>query len=110
MPCGRENPMNRTWLKCAVIATSWIAFAGTASAQSDMRGHWSGRADTPNGPIAMEVDLDKTASGWIGSMKIPAQGASGIPLEPVTFADGKGSFYIKGAAGPQGFTGTLSAD
>ena len=58
----------------------------------------------------MEVDLDKAASGWIGSISIPAQGASGIPLDPVSFNDGKGSFHIKGAPGDPAFTGTLSAD
>jgi hypothetical protein len=75
-----------------------------------MRGHWSGNIDSPNGSVAMEVDLDKTASGWIGSMSIPAQNASGIPLEAITFTDGKASFHMKGAPGAPGFTGTLSAD
>ena len=88
----------------------WIACAGALSAQSDIRGHWSGNIDTPAGPIGMEVDLDKTASGWIGSISIPAQGASGLPLDAIAFNDGKGSFHIKGGPGDPGFTGTLSAD
>src|SRR5580700_4453362 len=102
--------MNSRQVKHAVIACLWIACAGAASAQSDMRGHWSGNIDSPNGSVAMEVDLDKTASGWIGSMSIPAQNASGIPLETITFTDGKASFHMKGAPGAPGFTGTLSAD
>jgi hypothetical protein len=60
--------------------------------------------------MAVEVDLDKAASGWIGSLSIPAQGVSGIPLDPITFADGKVSFSMKGPAGAPGFSGTLSAD
>jgi len=88
----------------------WIACAGVASAQSDMRGHWSGTLDVPGGSLVMEVDLDKTANGWIGSISIPAQGASGLPLDSVSFADGKGSFHIKGAPGDPAFAGTLSAD
>jgi len=75
-----------------------------------MRGHWSGSLDTPGGALAVEVDLDKTASGWIGSISIPAQHASGIPLDAVTFNNGKASFHIKGGPGDPGFTGTLSAD
>lgn len=94
----------------AVAACLWIACAGALSAQSDMRGHWSGKLDTPGGSLGMEVDLDKTANGWIGSISIPAQGAAGIPLDAVTFNDGKGSFQIKGAPGTPTFAGTLSAD
>ncbi len=75
-----------------------------------MKGHWSGSIDSPVGPMVVEVDLDKAADGWIGSVSIPAQNAAGIPLEQISFANGKGSFHVKaGAAGPT-FEGTLSAD
>ena len=80
------------------------------SAQNDMRGHWSGTVDSQVGAVAIEVDLDKTANGWIGSVSIPAQGASGIPLDGITFADGKGAFHFKGGPQAPGFAGTLSAD
>jgi hypothetical protein len=102
--------MNTGRVKNAVAACLWIACAGALSAQSDIRGHWSGTIDTPAGAVGMEVDLDKTASGWIGSLSIPAQGASGLPLEAISFQDGKGSFKIKGGPGDPGFIGTLSAD
>jgi uncharacterized protein len=103
--------MNRNRLKHAVVSLClWTACAGVGSAQTDMKGHWSGNIDSPAGAIVMEVDLDKTASGWIGSMSIPAQGASGIPLDAVTFNGGKASFHMKGAPEGAGFTGTLSAD
>ncbi len=102
--------MNTSRVKNAVAACLWIACAGALSAQSDMRGHWSGTIDSPAGALVMEVDLDKTADGWIGSVAIPAQGASGLPLEAISFQDGKGSFHIKGGPGDPGFTGTLSAD
>jgi hypothetical protein len=98
------------WFTPAIAACLWIACAGAVSAQSDMRGHWSGNLDTPGGALGMEVDLDKTASGWIGSISIPAQGASGLPLDAIAFSGGKGSFHIKGGPGDPGFTGTLSAD
>ena len=88
----------------------WMAFTGAVFAQTDMRGHWSGTLDTPVGPLVVEVDLDKAADGWIGSVSIPAQNASGLPLEKVSFADGKGSFGIKGGPGSPTFTGALSSD
>jgi hypothetical protein len=86
------------------------ASLGVLWAQSDMRGHWSGAVETHDGSMAMEVDLDKTASGWIGSIAVPARGTSGLPLEGITFADGKGSFHLPGGQEAVGFTGTLSAD
>lgn len=80
------------------------------SAQSEMRGHWSGAVDTHDGPMIMDVDLDKTANGWIGSITIPARGSSGLPLDGIAFTDGKGSFHLPGGPESAGFTGTLSAD
>jgi hypothetical protein len=82
----------------------WIVGTMTLLAQSDMRGHWSGNVDA----MSIEVDLDKAASGWIGSFSMPTRGMSGIPLDSVAFADGKASFVIKGSG--QRFAGTLSTD
>src|SRR5262249_25433995 len=54
--------------------------------------------------------LDKGPKGWIGSISIPAQNASGIPLDAIAFTNGKCTFRVKGAPGDPTFTGTLSAD
>lgn len=97
-------------MKCTVAGLAWLTCAGALSAQSDMRGHWSGSITMPQGSLGMEVDLDKTASGWIGSISIPMQGISGIPLEQISFANRQGSFHLKGAPGDPSFSGTLSAD
>jgi hypothetical protein len=92
------------------IVVSIIAFAVTMQAQ-DARGHWAGTVEIPNQPLTMEVDLDKTpANVWIGSLAIPVQKATGIPLDAITSANGKCSFRIKGAPGDPTFAGTLSAD
>jgi hypothetical protein len=87
-----------------------MAWAGTLAAQTDMRGHWTATVDSPAGPVAFEIDLDKTAAGWIGSVSIPAQGATGLPLDNIRFADGKGAFHFKGTPGESTFSGALSAD
>jgi hypothetical protein len=79
-------------------------------AQDGPRGHWSGNVNIPDQALAVEVDLDKTAKAWVGSISIPAQNATGIPLEAVTIANGKVTFRIKGAPGDPTFIGTLSAD
>jgi hypothetical protein len=41
---------------------------------------------------------------------MPTRAMTGIPLDSVTFADGKASFAIQGGPGGQRFTGTLSTD
>lgn len=102
--------MNYRDVKRAALALVCVAAAAPVWAQGDMRGHWSGSIDTPAGAMAFEVDLDKPAVGWIGSISIPAQGANGFPLDAIAFNAGKGSFKLKGAPGDAGFTGTLSAD
>lgn len=100
------------FVSAAVIAVACCAAPAIAQtgAQNGMRGHWSGALDTPAGPLTMEVDLDNPGSGWIGSVSIPAQGIAGLPLEAISFAEGKGSFRLKGVPGDPTFTGTLSPD
>ena len=102
--------MNHRNVGRAAVALVWIAAAIPLSAQNDMRGHWNGSIETPGGALAMEVDLDNAASGWIGSVSIPAQGATGVPLDAISFHDGKGSFHFKGIPGDPTFAGMLSAD
>ena len=88
----------------------WIAGVLSIWAQDGPRGHWSGSVELPNQALAMEVDLDKGPTGWIGSISIPAQNASGIPLDGIGFTNGKCTFRLKGAPGEPTFTGNLSAD
>jgi hypothetical protein len=92
------------------IGALWIAGGLSVWAQDGARGHWSGSVEVPNQTLAMEVDLDKGPNGWIGSISIPAQNVSGIPLDAITFTNGKCTFQLKGAPGSPAFTGTLSAD
>jgi uncharacterized protein len=92
------------------IGALWVAGAVSICAQDGLRGHWSGSIEIPDHPLAIEIDLDKAANGWVGSMSVPAQNSSGLPLEAITFTNGKCQFRIKGAPGDPSFAGTLSAD
>jgi hypothetical protein len=92
----------------AVAVLSLTTIPGMA--QDALRGHWSGPVEIPNQPLTMEVDLDKTASGWIGTVSIPAQKAAGLPLEAISFSEGKFNFRIKGIPGEPTFQGAVSAD
>src|ERR1700676_1816053 len=93
-----------------VIGALWTAALHSAWAQAGMRGHWSGSVEVPNQTLAMEVDLDQGSNGWIGSISIPVQNASGLPLDAIAFTNAKCTFRIKGGPGAPTFTGTLSAD
>jgi hypothetical protein len=92
------------------IGTLWMAGALSVWAQGGPPGHWSGSIEIPDQPLAVEVDLEKGPNGWIGSISIPAQNATGIPLDAIAFTNGKCTFRLKGAPGDPTFTGTLSAD
>jgi hypothetical protein len=83
---------------------------GALWAQDEVRGHWSGVIDAPNQQLTIEVDLDRSGKDWIGSISIPQQNASGIPLEAISFSDGKWKFGIKGIPGNPTFVGALSDD
>jgi hypothetical protein len=107
---GNEEVRMKITANRIAMGALWIAGVLSAWAQDGPRGHWTGSVEVPNQSLAMEVDLDKGPSGWIGSIGIPAQGSSGIPLGSITFANGKLAFHIQGAPGDPTFTGTLSAD
>lgn len=88
------------------------AVVGTLAmcAQDSPRGHWSGSINIPDQALVVEIDLEKAGNGWVGSISIPAQNASGLPLEAISFTNGKCGFRIKGAPGDPTFTGALSPD
>ncbi len=92
-----------------ILFLAWL-IATALLAQDGPRGHWAGIIDVPGHALAVEIDLDTTAQGWIGSMAIPAQHASGLPLEAITFANGQWTFRIKRGSDLPVFTGTLSVD
>lgn len=104
------DQMNHVRLTRAASVFVWVASADLVSAQTDMKGHWTGSIDTSAGSLIMEIDLDQAASGRIGSISIPAQNASGMPLDAISFSGGKGTFRIKGAPADPTFSGMLSAD
>lgn len=99
-----------TLLRYCVLVCLSLGTGIVVLAQDAARGHWTGSVEVPNQPLEMEVDLDKNASGWVGALSIPAQNSTGIPLDGITFADGKGTFRIKGAPGSPTFQATLAPD
>ena len=73
-----------------------LLFLGSfcAAAQDGPKGHWRGGVELPDRTLDMEVDLDKPAAAWIGSLSVPAQNATGIPLADIAFTEGKVTFRM----------------
>ncbi len=96
----------------ALAVVSLIAAAPFLAAQAaDPSGHWEGAVQTPETPVAVEVDLAKDNQGQlIGTLANPAQNLKGLQLS--NFAvDGKSiQFQVKGTPGERAFKGTLSSD
>lgn len=97
-------------MKSQHLALCAALLAGSALAQQEPRGHWTGAIDLPQQSLAVEIDLDKTTAGWIGSAAVPQQNATGIPLEGIALEGGKWTFRMKGGPGDPTFHATLSAD
>lgn len=95
-------------MKRLINAILWTTVA--LSAQDTPRGHWTGTVTLPAQKLGLEVDIDKGAQGWIGSISIPAQNASGLPMGTISFENGKCVFHLIGVPGDPTFTGTLSED
>jgi hypothetical protein len=87
-----------------------LFIAGAVQAQDGPRGHWTGAIDLSGQSLAVEIDLDKTTKEWVGSIAIPAQNASGLPLESISVTNGQLKFRIKGGPGEPTFNGALSKD
>ncbi len=82
------------------------------SAQAGPEGSWSGRVTIPNLPAGLDVRLTFTASAdgaVVGTIDIPAQGATGIPLAGVAYDHPEIRFEIPSAP-PAKFVVSLDGD
>jgi len=96
-------------MRSLVAISLGLVAVSPLSAQNTARGHWTGAVDSPGGQVTMELDLEQTLGGWIGAIAIPGQGS--LPLEGITFKDGKTGFRIRiNPTADPAFTGTLSPD
>lgn len=100
--------LDRALGSLALLTTLGAAPLLTAS---DLAGHWEGPIQLPGLELKVLVDLKAGAGGALeGTIDIPAQGAKGLPLEPIDVTDAVVSFAIRGVPGQPTFKGTLSGD
>jgi len=71
-------------------------------------GHWEGSITLPTGDLLVKVDLSKEGGSLAGTVDIPAQGATGIPLDQFKVDGNDISFRIKGVPGDPTFEGKLA--
>ena len=86
-----------------------VAVAVTADAPSPA-GHWQGSIRLSDMQLGVSVTLEKAGGGWKGTIDIPAQNASGLPLSDVRVDGVSVSFALQGVPGEPRFQGALSAD
>ena len=109
-PCeGLGKVAWQRWLSVALLALA----TGTSLA-AEVAGHWEGEIDLPDRPLVVKVDLVRDGDAWRGTIDIPAQGANGLLLDPVTVVtDDNGvsvEFRIRGVPGTPTFKGRHDDD
>lgn len=96
------------WL--AVIVTVLLC-ASSLAAQQSPEGRWEGAIQLPNLELKIRVELKPAGEGWSGSLDIPQQGASGLPLQNIRFAPPSVRFeFDTGPGGVAVFDGTLEGN
>ena len=74
---------------------------------SGLEGRWDGLIELPGSPLEVSVSLQR-GEGWTGTVDIPAQNATGVPLRAIQVDGQKVRFAIAGIPGEPTFDGTLS--
>ena len=97
------------------IAIAILTSLSTANPAADpLGGRWEGEIEIPNRSLAVTVHLHRDGDDWRGTIDIPAQGARGLPLDPITvIADEDGvavAFTIRGVPGNPTFKGRHDDD
>ncbi len=95
------------------VVTVCLLTAGLLAAAQEptgAAGTWRGAIAVPGMPLDVVVTLAAADGAWSGTIDIPAQGATGLPLGGVTVAGESVTFTIAGVPGDPTFAGTLAGD
>jgi hypothetical protein len=91
----------------SAILVAGLATVSHAQDPASPVGDWEGAISVQGAQIPMQVHV--TEGGTL-SATIDIQGASGVPLQNVTFEEGRIRFELPGGAGIAVFDGTLGGD
>ena len=96
-------------MRRALIAVVFVMSAATlASAQTTIVGDWTGALNAGGAVLHLAVHIAKTDQGFTGTLDSIDQGARGIPIASVVFADTKRTLRVAAVGGL--YEGTLNAD
>jgi len=87
-----------------------LLFAGVLLGQpAGIEGSWEGTLQTPGGNLRIRLHVTRGADGvLVGKMDSPDQGASGIPVSSISFANGDLKWDLKMANAS--YAGKLNAE
>jgi len=94
----------------SVLAVLFVTAPLAAQSGADPSGHWEGAIQLPDKPLALEIDVLKSAKGeWTATLNNPAEHLKGVPLADVSLDGSTLKFAIKGSKGGR-FELALAAD
>lgn len=109
-----HRPKNRFARSLALFVLAVLPPAGAQApapapvAAADPVGGWSGAIELPGSPLGVHVELVRDGDVWSGTIDIPVQGATDLPLEAVAVEGDAVTFRIAGVPGEPTFEGTVS--
>ena len=85
-----------------------------AQGAPDLAGRWDGTIELPDSPLEVIVKLQQAKSqqneGWRGTIDIPAQNNTGVPLQNIQVEGKTVKFAVVDIPGEPTFDGSLSGD
>jgi uncharacterized protein len=80
----------------------------SSAARPDIEGHWEGAIQIPGTALDIKVDLALAGDAWSGTIDIPIQGATALPLTGIAVTGNAIKFAIKNIPGDPTFDGSLA--
>lgn len=93
---------------CLLLILSLPLHAAAAQAPAPPEGDWAGALVVGAARLSLVLHLTRSGDAWTGTMDSPDQGARGIPIDLITFENGKLHFEMKAIGGT--YDGTLAPD
>ena len=107
-PEPRNPGTSSTLFVVCVLALGSLFVQPSAGFQSPVAGPWSGTIDLPGVSLKMRVVFTPAGQGLTGTIDIPQQGATGLPLRDVRVDGANVRFELPTAATTAVFAGVLS--
>lgn len=103
-----KSKMKRLWVFAVVLLAVALPFTAMAAELPDLTGTWVGALEMPGAELEMVFHIAAEEGVWSGSLDVPAQGATGIPMTQVQVEGDTVIFDVSLIAGL--FSGTVSPD